>query len=262
MSAHEPKPPTAPRPGRADDEPRLGLSLTQIAGGALAAASAAFGASYLGVAGTVIGAAVASVIATVATATYTSSLRRTREAVQSAVTQWGRTTTMAPVVDPNAPDAGTPEAGATALPDPGAPDHSGIAPTREPVAAPGPERTSMRPSWGRVTVAAVAVLALTLGVLTGVEGVLGKPLASLLGSSDATGTTVGSVTGADGSAEQPRHARSTTPTPAPTPTSAPTPMPTPSPTQAPTVAPTGVVTTPPTPTTSPTEAPGATPTGG
>src|SRR3954449_987794 len=100
MSPHEPKPGTqhAPR------TPRLGLSLSQLVASALAAASAAFGASYLGVAGTIIGAAVASVIATLASAMYTSSLERTRTVVHGTVTQWGtqwsRTAADAPVVDP------------------------------------------------------------------------------------------------------------------------------------------------------------------
>src|SRR3954471_2351467 len=102
MPSHEPK--TGPQsPDQNSRPPRLGLSMSQLVASALAAASAAFGASYLGVAGTIIGAAVASVIATLATAMYTSSLRRTHEVVQSTVTQWTRTAATAPVVDPDAP---------------------------------------------------------------------------------------------------------------------------------------------------------------
>jgi hypothetical protein len=229
MSPHEPKtgPTTRPRsPAHADDhpEPRLGLSASQLVASALAAASAAFGASFLGVAGTIIGAAVASVIATVASAMYTSSLQRSTEAMRRTATQWTRTTATAPVVDPSAPEPRAP---------------------RRPL------------PWTRISVAAAAVLALTLGALTGVEGLLGKPLAGLLGGSDATGTSLGSVgggpaaeTGQDGPATPSR-----SPSPDPTPTTTGTP------TTGPTVQPTAPATTPtPSPTTSPTAGPTTAPT--
>src|SRR4051794_2064898 len=149
-------------------QPRLGLSMSQLLASALAAASAAFGASYLGVAGTIIGAAVASVIATVAGAMYSSSLQRTRDAVQTTVTQWTRTAATAPVVDPGAPEPHRPV------------------------------------PWAKVGVAAAAVLAVTLGALTGVEGLLGRPLASVVGGSDSAGTTLGSVGGAGSAGRTPR----------------------------------------------------------
>ncbi len=57
----------------------LGLSLTNVAAGALAAASSAVAASTLGVAGTVVGAALGSVVATTATAVYLHSFERTRD---------------------------------------------------------------------------------------------------------------------------------------------------------------------------------------
>ncbi|MBK7722688.1 MAG: hypothetical protein IPI32_10845 [Austwickia sp.] len=50
----------------------LGLSLTQLLGGAGAAVSSAVVASFLGVAGTLIGAAVGSVVSTVSAALYTN----------------------------------------------------------------------------------------------------------------------------------------------------------------------------------------------
>src|SRR3954453_11143760 len=161
MSPHEPKPGTqhAPR------TPRLGRSLSQLMASALAAASAAFGASFLGVGGTIIGAAVASVIATVASAMYTSSLSRTSEVVHTTVTQWTRTAANAPVADPRAPEP----------------------PEAEPATT--PERRPL--PWSHVAVAATAGLAVTIGALTGVEALLGRPLASLVGRSEATGTTLG-----------------------------------------------------------------------
>jgi len=58
---------------------RLDLSVAQVVASACAAITATVGASYLGVAGTVIGAAVASVLTVVANAIYLTSLRRTRD---------------------------------------------------------------------------------------------------------------------------------------------------------------------------------------
>src|SRR3954469_9644094 len=65
--------------------PAGGLSVTQVSGGALAAVTAAVGASYLGVAGTLIGAAVGSVISTVAAALYSNSLSRAARASRTLV---------------------------------------------------------------------------------------------------------------------------------------------------------------------------------
>lgn len=55
----------------------LGLSPTQILGGALASSTAAVAGSQLGVAGTVAGAALTSIVAAVASAAYTRSLSKT-----------------------------------------------------------------------------------------------------------------------------------------------------------------------------------------
>ena len=62
---------------------RLDLSLTQVVAGALAAVSAAWAASMLGVAGTVIGAAVVSVTITVLSAVYQHGARRTSERLRA-----------------------------------------------------------------------------------------------------------------------------------------------------------------------------------
>src|SRR6476661_4931757 len=58
---------------------RLDLSVAQVVASAFAAVTATVGASFLGVAGTVIGAAVASVLTVVANAVYIASLHRTRD---------------------------------------------------------------------------------------------------------------------------------------------------------------------------------------
>ena len=69
---------------RDDDSARsrlLDLSLTQILGGSLAAATAAALGSRLGLLGTIAGAAIGSVITAVAANLYTNSMARAREAV-------------------------------------------------------------------------------------------------------------------------------------------------------------------------------------
>jgi len=87
---------STPAPASGRDEPddpeekpksakKLDLSLTQVIGGSLAAATAAALGSKLGVAGTIIGAAVVSVISAVAASIYTTSLRQTRKAAKAAV---------------------------------------------------------------------------------------------------------------------------------------------------------------------------------
>jgi hypothetical protein len=225
MSRLEPTsgPPTVRRDQ--EEPPRLGITFNQLVGSAVAAAAAAFGASYLGVAGTIIGAAVASVIATVASALYSRSLQRTREVVQSTVTQWSRTAAVAPVVDPGAP-----------------------------------EPRERRPfPWARVSLALASVMALAFGALTTVEAVLGEPISSLVGGSDTNGTTLGSVGGSDGSDTTPRRKHPPTPeptvTPSGTPTTVPSATPSAEPTETPTAAPTGVPTPSPTPSGEPTGTP-------
>jgi hypothetical protein len=265
MPRHEPK--TGPKSTvpSSHDEPRLGISFTQVVGSALAAASAAFGASYLGVAGTIIGAAVASVIATIGSAMYSASLRRSADAMRQAATQWTQAGTIGPVLDPNAPGSQPvqqreAETGG-AVPDPNAPDFVGLSDdTRDLVLAPEPGRQRELP-WARIALAAAAVLALTLGGLTGVEGILGKPIATVVGGSDATGTSLGSIDGSGGSGTKSKTTPTPTPTPTPT-TPASTSTTTPTPTATPTAEPSETPTVPPsTPTTSPTAEPTATPTG-
>ena len=64
-------------------KPFLDLSVTQLIGGSLAAATAAALGSRLGVVGTIIGAALVSVVSAVAGALYTQSLRRTQELIRA-----------------------------------------------------------------------------------------------------------------------------------------------------------------------------------
>jgi hypothetical protein len=64
-------------------KPFLDLSVTQLIGGSLAAATAAALGSRLGVVGTIVGAALVSVVSAVAGALYTQSLRRTQELIRA-----------------------------------------------------------------------------------------------------------------------------------------------------------------------------------
>ena len=85
------RPPNSPNPtaSRTPPDPTeekkkvFDLSMTQVAGGALAAMTAAALGSTLGVAGTIVGAALASVVAGVAGSLYTASLRTGREKVRT-----------------------------------------------------------------------------------------------------------------------------------------------------------------------------------
>ncbi|NUR16885.1 MAG: hypothetical protein HOQ13_11320, partial [Dermatophilaceae bacterium] len=75
---------TSPNDAAADPEPRaklLDLSLTQLIGGSMAAATAAALGSRLGVVGTIAGAAVLSVVSAIAGTVYTNSMARARDAV-------------------------------------------------------------------------------------------------------------------------------------------------------------------------------------
>jgi hypothetical protein len=64
---------------------RIDLSVSQVVGGSLAAATAAALGSRLGVVGTITGAAVASLVASVASAVYTASLEHTRQRFSAAL---------------------------------------------------------------------------------------------------------------------------------------------------------------------------------
>jgi len=190
------------------------------------------------VTGTIIGAAVASVVCTVGNAMFHSSFRRSTDAVRrtAQLVRPGALTTI---------EQATPDL-----------EH-----TRVLEIAPEPPRVRHPVAWRRTALAAAAVLGITLAGLTGVESVLGKPLSSLLGGSDAGGTSLGSAVGSGSqhpstvSKADPSSTSTTAPA-TPTPTSTPTSDPTEVPTATPTAEPTPTVD----PTTTPTGGPTATPT--
>lgn len=242
-------------------ERTLGLSPAQVAGSALAAVTAAVLASFAGAAGTIIGAAFGSIVATVGAAAYTWWLRRTSEAVRRTAIQVratrGRTGALPRRVSdgPLRPGRRS-RRSEDVVADPE--DGTGSAD-----AITGPRNLS----WRKMALATLTVLVTTLGGITAVEAITGRPLSALLGNNDSSGTTLGHVSGGDDDKQVPTEDESTpvpSPTPSPT-TSIPVPVPTPVPgdgaTPTPDADPAAPGTTPadPTPTPTPTTDPGVQP---
>src|SRR5205814_8204229 len=123
--------------------PRFEISVPRVIAGALAAASAAVAASWLGVAGTVIGALVASLVASVTTALYSHPLEKSSQVIRETL----------PVFPMQRPD-GSPD-GPTAFGTDGTQvlpaDPSGPVETMR-VTAPIPQR---RLQWGPVLASAL-----------------------------------------------------------------------------------------------------------
>ncbi len=157
----DPSAPTDPaaREPAVAPRPRLQLTGTQVLASALAATTATVGASYLGVAGTVIGAALASVLTVVGNAVYSHSLQRTGVRVRTAVPGAARWSPRPAAPQPNAP-------------------------------APARTDSNRRGTWRLLAASCVGVFAGVLLVVTGVELVAGKPLSDLVRGDSTSGTTV------------------------------------------------------------------------
>ena len=220
---------------------RLELKPLEVGVGAVAAVVTAFASSYLGTAGTLAGAALASVIGTVSTALLRTSAERTTESLLRT-----RARLRQPVTGPEMGGGSTRvDPGIAAMEEPSvaaAVESTGTDPAAGPPGAGqvgplGPAKLSSR--MGRTSrprlavLAAGAVLAFVaaLVAITGIESMVGKPLAALIGRDEGGGTTVGRTVGGD-----PAPAREETDTPAPTPTAdeSPTSSPSPSPDASPT----------------------------
>ena len=155
----------------------LDLSVAQVVASAFAAVTATIGASFLGVAGTVIGAAVASVLTVVANAIYLTSLHRTRDRLAGLVPA---------------------QAGSHATPWPGARD----APWRKIRGRPIP--------WRAVAVGVVAVFVVLVGLITIVEAAAGRPLTDIVRNHAGHGTSfLGGDSGGGGGSTSPTHGPST-----------------------------------------------------
>jgi hypothetical protein len=198
----------------ANDRAKLELSVPQIIGGALAAASAAVASSWLGVAGTVLGAIIVSLVASIGGAVYSHSLERSSKALRETLpvvpVRPLRATTRSP----------TGSAGSTAtavLPAVGedSVDHAG--PSREDAEdqtgsadRAGRRRTDGREiRWRTVAVSAAVSLVLAIVALTGFETLIGRSASSLTGGDDS-GTTLSQLV-SHGSSSTTRQQPSTTP---------------------------------------------------
>lgn len=190
--------------------PVLDLSVTQIIGGSLAAATGAALTSSLGVAGTIVGAATISVITVVAGAFYTHYLRETRERVR-----------VRTVVASRRPPQRQPPTSPAVPPTPPVPPARPVAPL------------SFRLRPRSLAVGVATVFGLAIAGITGYELATGEPI-----SGGSGGTTINQVTGTGpaaaasdptdpGPAGSPSDPAAATADPTSAPTTAPTPAPTP-----------------------------------
>jgi hypothetical protein len=227
------------------ERPRLALKPVEIVVGAGAAIVTAFASSALGVAGTVGGAAVASVLTTVSSTVLRHSAERTNESlrrtngrlrqtlayrtgragVPSGAPGAGRTITQVSDIDDRAraahrtEDIGWP-AEDESIDNTTTPDQAGdTAPTGT-----GPGGSGRR--WAVLVGAAVAVFVLAMGGITGLESIIGKPLSSLFGHGQDSGSSVGHVFGGEPRTTPTRPAPSTTPATGPSSTASQAPSPT------------------------------------
>ena len=209
---------------------KVGISTVQVVAGAAAAATGAFAASALGVAGTVAGAAVVSVLVTVAAALYDHSLRQARHRLLLA--RQAKTAAMGAVPPPTADGTEGEDLPVDPLEGLDLSDERGY-------------------HWGRITLVAVAVFAVAMVTITGFEVITGRPISSLFTGDDTRGTSIQRVVRPNRNASPEPSNSTPTPTttsPAPTPSTT-TPTPTPTPTTTATV--TATVTATPTPTPTP-----------
>jgi hypothetical protein len=199
----------AGHPDAAVESPKpLGLSVPQIAAGALAAVTAAVAASFLGVGGTLTGAAFGSVVSSVAAALYSTSL--TRAARVSKVL----------VVRPAGSGTGPLEASAE--------DPAAVPPAvqRQPLAGPVATQWWKRLRWGPVAAVAGLLFVAAMAVVSVSELALGHPLSN----STESGTTLTNLGGGGAATPSPSGGApgsSSTATPSPT-SSGPEASPTPS----------------------------------
>ena len=197
------------------------LKPLEVGVGAGAAVITAFASSYLGTAGTLTGAALASIVATVSTSVLRSSVHRTNESLLRTTARLRQGTL--------GPELG---GGATAV-DPGvaAVDEAELAAIQPDEPEP-PTATMLtrrrRPKWAVLTAGAVAAFVVALVAITGIESIIGKPLAALIGNEKGGGTTIGRSVGSE---PAPATGEQDTPTPTPTSTAgSPTPSDSPTPT--------------------------------
>lgn len=202
---------------------KVEIDWTRAIAGALAAVASAILLSTLGAAGTIIGAAIGSLVVTVGSALFTRGLSGNRRSAaadqQAADPAYAGRHAAAPTWEREA--------------------------TRDEAAAGWRSRLG-RLRWGRIVLVSATLFVVALGLITLVELVAGRTVASLTGGSeDDGGTTISNFIDEPDQQEDP---------PAPVPSESPSPSPTP--TES---SPTSTATTTPPPVTTPTPSPAATP---
>lgn len=192
---------------KTENAPEKGLKPAQVCASALAAVTAAFLGSTLGVAGTIAGAGVASVVTTIGSEVYLRSLRKTRAAARRTRmilagpdTRLRQETRLLepPPPPPNPlvrPEAVRPDDDTVRLPRPGQVASSEeptvfLSPSTALLSPSGPERS--KKTWWKsrwTLAAAVSVVAFVVGILaiTGFEALTGHAV------SGGTGTTLGRI---------------------------------------------------------------------
>lgn len=203
---------------------KVAFSWPQLAGGALAAVTAAAIGSRLGVGGTLIGAAVASIIGGVGGTLYSAGLDRTHRKVADAITRGYDRVRSSAEYDRDAVQTLEGDEASPTLPglDP-EPEAEAGEQTRVDLVPEGKSEDARRKLWKVMGLTAAAIFLIALVAITIVELGLGRTL------DGSDGTTVSQVV---------RERRST---PTPTPTATPTPTPSAT-TTAPTMTPTPSVT--------------------
>jgi hypothetical protein len=172
------------------EKPKLNLNVTQVAGGAMAAVTAAVVASRFGIGGTLIGAALASVVSSAGSTLYAHMLRRTGSGVRQALDepaivrrlayQGGRALSRDGRSSPPAQEA----------------NHRGVAATlpKQPQPPAPSGRSRHLPAWAVPVLATMFLFTIAMGATTGAEALTGRPAASWTGGpSPSAGTTVGTV---------------------------------------------------------------------
>jgi hypothetical protein len=218
------------------------LSATQLAASGLATATVAVGTSYLGVAGTLIGAALTSVATTAGASVYQHYLdrgkTRTVTLLRNQRNEHGARTEHSERAEHSAQPDGAETAVLRVEPATGTAKRliNGVeatellgplstatmildseAETRLDVPPPDGEadrRAAVsswrRPRWYAFAGAAVAIFAVVMGGITLVEALANKPVSSMVGGPDRSGTSFGQTFGGGGSA--PANEPSTSPT--------------------------------------------------
>ncbi|MEU8271159.1 hypothetical protein AB0B89_28870 [Sphaerisporangium sp. NPDC049002] len=182
----------------------LDLSAPQIAGSALAAATAAVAASFLGVTGTIIGAAVASAATTVGNAVYTHYLKRTRDRLKEAhglITGQQEAQALREEAEESAlarpGENGLATAAHATVRDHGPPELPPTVRDPAPLGAGAAQAPPLRregvpgPLWVTLVVATVATFALSMGGILAFELLSGRPLAATVHGRSGSGTSWG-----------------------------------------------------------------------